>query len=473
MGDGPVREVEILIVGGGPAGLSAALEASEAGAEVLLVDEYPTLGGQFYKQLPDPFRLTNVKAEGKQFMEGVELIEKVKNSGIEFFPNTLVWSVFPERTIGLYREERTEEIRAGRLILAPGAQEVPVPFPGWTLPGVMMGGAAQSLLARQRLLPGERFVMAGVGPLQLKVASQLFEAGATVVGIFEASSKPPVSMENALRSLGHWGKMREGMRYWTTIKKAHIPYYHSHVPVRALGTDRVEAVVVAEVDEDWRVLPGTERTLEADTLCLSYGFLPSLQLTRNLGCRVEFNARAGGWATWHDSDQQTSVECVYVAGEAGGIGGADVALHEGVIAGIAASRACGKASTNAAKKERAARKALARARQFAEIAGAMMQLKSGLLDLITEDTIVCRCENVPAGRIMEAIGAENDFTLRGVKIHTRAGMGPCQGRMCGCVISRLIAAKAGMPLESIQLDTPRIPVKPIPVRALATDASQE
>ncbi len=464
-----MREVEILIIGGGPAGLSAALAAAEAGAEVLLVDEYSTLGGQFYKQLPDPFRLKDQKAEGKQFQEGVELIEKVRKSGIEFLPETLVWSVFPDGTIGLYRDERTEEIRPRKLIVAPGAQEVPVPFPGWTLPGVMMGGAAQSLLVRQRVLPGKRFVMAGVGPLQLKVASQLVEAGATVVAILEASSKPPVSMENALRSLGHWGKMREGMRYWTTIKKARIPYSHSHVPVRALGKDRVEAVVVAQVDEDWHLLPGTERILEADTLCLSYGFLPSLQLTRNLGCRLEFNAGAGGWVTWHDSDQQTSVEGVYVAGEAGGIGGADVAIEEGLLAAIAATRACGKDTDDSAKKERQARKRLARAREFAEVAGSMMQLKPGLLDLITDDTILCRCENVPAGRIKDAIGAEDDFTMRGVKIQTRAGMGPCQGRMCGCTIARMIATKSGLPLDSIKPDTPRIPIKPVPLRALAHD----
>ena len=133
-----MREVELVIVGGGPAGLSAALEASQAGTEVVLIDEYSTLGGQFYKQVPDSFRLRNSKAEGEQYVEGVELIERVKNSKIEFLPNTLVWSVFPDRTLGLYREGCTEEVRTRKLILAPGAQEVPVPFPGWTLPGVMM-----------------------------------------------------------------------------------------------------------------------------------------------------------------------------------------------------------------------------------------------------------------------------------------------------------------------------------------------
>jgi NADPH-dependent 2,4-dienoyl-CoA reductase/sulfur reductase-like enzyme len=462
-----VRAVEIVIVGAGPGGLGAALEASEAGAEVILIDEYPTLGGQFYKQVPDAFRVKRLDAESEQYVEGAELIHRVKASRIEFFPNTLVWSVFRDGTLGLYRDGRTEELRGKRLILAPGAQEVPVAFPGWTLPGVMMGGAAQSLLVTHRVLPARRVVLAGVGPLQLKVACQLLEAGATVVDILEASSTPPVSMENALRSLGHWGKMREGMKYWLALKRSGTPYHHRHVPVRALGTEQLEAVVVAQVNDEWQVVPGTERTLEADSLCLSYGFVPSTQLTRLLGCRIDYSGRAGGWVTWHDADQQTSFAGVYVAGEVGGIGGADVALEEGRIAGLMAARGLGRAAASGGQKEeREARKRLVRAREFADVAAGMMQLKPALIDLTTDETILCRCENVPARRVMEAIGLEGDSTLRGVKIHTRAGMGPCQGRMCSYLISRLIAKKMGIPLESIQSDTAQAPIKPVPLRAL-------
>jgi NADPH-dependent 2,4-dienoyl-CoA reductase/sulfur reductase-like enzyme len=318
----------------------------------------------------------------------------------------------------------------------------------------------------QRELPGRRVVLAGVGPLQLKVASQLVDAGAEVVEILEASSKPPVSMENALRSLGHWGKMREGMTYWMKLKKARVPYHHSQVPVRALGTEQLEAVVVAQVDEEWHVVPGTERTLDADTLCLSYGFLPATQLTRLLGCRLDFQERAGGWVTWHDPDQRTSVEGVYVAGEVGGIGGSGVALEEGRIAGLAAARALGKVESRASQKREAeTHRRLKRAREFAELASTMMQLKPALLDLITDDTILCRCESVPAAQIMQAIGA-GDGTLRGIKVQTRAGMGSCQGRMCGHLISRLIAKQTGRPLGSIQPDTARPPVKPVPLRVL-------
>ncbi|HXZ44169.1 MAG TPA: NAD(P)/FAD-dependent oxidoreductase, partial [archaeon] len=363
--------------------------------------------------------------------------------------------------------------RAKKLILAPGAQEVPVAFTGWTLPGVMLGGAAQALLESQHILPGHRVIMAGVGPLQLKVASQLAEAGAEVVDILEASTQPPMSLKNALRSLGHWGKIREGLVYWLRLKRARIPYHSRHVPVRALGENELEAVVVAQVDEEWRVLAGTERTLEADTLCLSYGFLPSNQLPRLAGCRMAYDAEAGGWVTWHDHQQATSIEGVYVAGEVGGIGGADVAAEEGRVAAIAAVRALGKRDADGLRKrEEVTRRRLARARHFAHVTRNMMRLKPALFDLITDETIVCRCEGVSAHDVVAAI-ADGDATLRGakvVKVRTRAGMGRCQGRICGYLVSRMIAKHTGARMDQIQPDTPRPPVKPVLLGALAADA---
>lgn len=462
-----MREVEIVIIGGGPAGLAAATEAAESGAGVVLIDEYRTLGGQYYKQVPPDFSVKNLKTQGDQYAEGAEVIRKLKSTGVEVMLDTLVWCIYPHLTLAVYHDDMTEEIRAKKLILAPGAQEVPVAFPGWTLPGVMMGGAAQHLLVSQRLLPGQKVVMAGVGPLQLKVASQLLDAGADVLDILEASSKPPVSMENALRSFGHWGKMRDGLDYWLKLKKARVPYHHQHIPVRALGKEELEAVVVAQVDEDWRVVAGTERTIEADTLCLSYGFIPSSQLTRLARCDQSYNALAGGWVTRHDDNQETSIDGIYVAGEVGGIGGADVASEEGRIAAIAALRALGRVGSEGRRKEeQTARKRLASARKFAQVTGEMMALKPGLFDLITSDTLICRCEDVTAGRIREAIGADGDLTVRGAKVRTRAGMGSCQGRMCGYLVGRMIAKQAGLPVEAIKLDTPQAPVKPVPLRAM-------
>lgn len=468
-----MREVEIVIVGGGPAGMAAALEAAASGAEVLVLDEYQTLGGQYYKQVPDSFRVKNVKAEGRQYAEGADVVSRLRGGHVEILLGSLVWGIFEERTLAICREEKTERIRAKKLILAPGAQEVPVAFPGWTLPGVMLGGAAQALLESQHILPGHKVVMAGVGPLQLKVASQLTDAGAVVVDILEASSQPPMSLENALRSLGHWGKMREGLGYWLKLKRARTPYHHRHVPVRALGEKELEGVVVAQVDEDWRVLAGTERTLEADTLCLSYGFLPSTQLPRLVGCRMAYDAEAGGWVTWHDENQETSAGGVYVAGEVGGIGGADVAAEEGRVAAIAAVRALGKEGADGqGAREREARATLARAQKFARVTRGMMRLKPALFDLITDETIVCRCEGVLARDVVAAI-ADGDATLRGakvVKVRTRAGMGRCQGRICGHLVSRMIARQTGARLDQIQPDTPRPPVKPVLLGALAADA---
>ncbi len=465
-----MREVEIAIVGAGPAGLAAALEAAEIGVEAVVIEEYHTLGGQFYKQVPEGFSLNNPRKEGRQYADGAEIIRRLQSTGVELMTDTLVWGIFGERTLALYRNDRTEFLRPKKLVLAPGAQEVPIAFPGWTLPGVMMGGAAQTLLVTQRILPGRKVVLAGVGPLQLKVASQLVEAGVEVVDVLEASARSPISMENALRSLGHWSKMREGIEYWLKLQRARAPYHERQVPVRALGRDDLEAVVVAEVDEDWEVVPGTERTLEADCLCLSYGFLPSIQLASLVGCRLLFEERAGGWITWHDVNQQTSIEGVYVAGEVGGIGGADVAEEEGRLAVIAAARSLGRlAACDRQREERRARKRLGSARRFAELAGDMMAIKPGLFGIITDDTVICRCEEVTAGQVKKTL-FDGDPTPRGVKTRTRAGMGRCQGRMCGFLVRQLLSRETRTPLSEIPLDTLRPPVKPVPVHALSTTA---
>ena len=460
-----MREIEVVIIGAGPGGLGAGLAAASAGAQVVLIDEYPILGGHYYKRVPDAFRLKTLRAEGEEYAEGLALVDQVKAAHIEVLSSALVWSVYRDGVVGVYRGKKVEELKAQCIILAPGAQEAPVAFPGWTLPGVMMGGAAQALMITQRILPGRRAVLAGVGPLQLKVASQLVAAGASVVGILEASSTPPVSMENALHSLGHWAKMRQGLKYWLALKKGRVPYLHSHVPVRALGRDRLEGVVIAEVDSDWKVRPGTERTLEADLLCLSYGFVPAGQLPRMLACRQSYDAGAGGWVTWHDADQATSTPGIYVAGEVGGIGGAEVALEEGRIAGWAAARSLGHGQAGTGE-EAPCRKRLAHAREFAKVTASMMQLKPAIADLATPDTILCRCENVTARQVTAALDADPDFTVRGVKIHTRAGMGPCQGRICSHLITRLIAGRTGKTLEEIPGDTPQVPIKPVPLRAL-------
>jgi D-hydroxyproline dehydrogenase subunit alpha len=465
-----MREVQIAIVGAGPAGLAAALTAAEIGGKVVLIDEYSTLGGQFYKQLHEGLSVKNLRKEPRQYTDGAKIIQRLQNTTVEVMSNTLVWGIFEERTLALYRQDRTEFLRPNKLILAPGAQEIPIAFPGWTLPGVMLGGAAQALLVTQHILPGRKVVLAGVGPLQLKVASQLVEAGAEVVDVLEASGKSPLSIDTALRSLGHWGKMREGIEFWLKLQRAKVPFHLQHVPVRALGTDRLEGVVVAQVDDEWNVVPGTERTLQADALCLSYGFLPSTQLASLAGCALEFQERIGGWITSHDRDQHTNIEGVYVAGEVGGIGGAEVAEEEGRMAALAVAGSLGLQATGDQNEQRV-RKRLTSAKRFADVMCDMMSLKPNLFGLMTDDTVLCRCEEVIVGQIKAAL-SDGDPTLRGVKIRTRAGMGPCQGRVCSFLVRQLISRETQTPIAEIRLDTPRPPVKPVPISALAMPVAE-
>ncbi len=466
-----MREVEIVIVGAGPAGLAAALEATEIGAQVVVIEEYHNLGGQFYRQMPEGFVHKKV-GKGDENGSGAALLQRLRSAPVEVMSDTLVWGIFDERTVALYRNDHTEFLRPQKLILAPGAHEAPIAFPGWTLPGVMMGGAVQSLLMSQRIRPTHKVVLAGIGPFQLKVASQLVAAGVKVIDILDPSPKSALSMTSALHAIPHWDKIREGVGYWFTLKGARIPYHQRQVPVRGLGGAELQALVVAQVDDDWKVVPGTDRILETDLLCLSYGFIPSIQLARLAGCKLQFQARAGGWITWHDANQQTSIDNVYVAGEAGGIGGADVAAEEGRIAAFAAVRSLGRpVREEYRRQEHRARKRLISAKRFAEVVRDSMLLRPGLFDVLTDETIVCRCEEVTVRRVKDAL-VDGDATVRGAKVRTRAGMGRCQGRMCSSLIRQLISRETQASLSEVLLDTPRPPIKPVPIHALATSANR-
>lgn len=457
---------EVAVVGAGPAGLSAALEASLAGASVTIIDEYSRPGGQYFKQPPEAFKVLDKSILSRDYYHGQELIDRIGQGKIDVMLDTLVWAALGEGILELYRDGKCERLKADRIIVATGAYDRPIPFPGWTLPGVITAGAAQSLVKSQFVLPGQRVLMVGSGPFQLPVAAQLVKAGATVVGVLEAS-KLSGWLTKVPSPWRHLDKVGEAKDYLGTLLKARVPMSYGWTIKEARGNGQVEEAVIVQVDDDWRPMAGTEKTLEVDTIALAFGFIPSLQLPRLLGCNSEWNEDLSAWVTTHDDDMRTSVPTVFVAGETTGIGGHDVALEEGAIAGVSAACDLGRLSKEeAAKKLSKVRSELLRHNEFADYLNRIFRIRPGVYDLMTDDTIVCRCEEVTAGEIA-SIAREWEGSLRTIKQASRAGMGPCQGRICSSIVAQIAARKGGKRVQGLGLDTPRPPIKPIPVRALA------
>ncbi len=455
-------ETDIAVIGAGPAGLTAALVGAKGGARVTVLDEYPEPGGQFYKQLPSEFKVPDRGRLDRDFTKGDSLLAQVKAAGVTLSPETLVWGSF-DGTLAVVRRGEAGTVRAAKIIVASGAYERPGVFPGWDLPGVMTPGGAQTLVKSQNIVPGKRIVLAGSGPFLLPVARTLIVAGAAPVGIYE-TTHPLAWAKHALRLWGHWDRVAEALDYRRTLAAAKVPVHFRHVVVRAEGRESLERVVIAKCDGEGRAIPGTEREELADTLCVGYGFVPAVQATRMLGCEHRYDRKAGGWIPVYGADLQTSVPGVFVAGEVAGIGGAYAAMAEGTLAALGALRQIGgtvmEGAVAHAQQERAHRRA------FASLVGDLFTVQPAVYDAITDDTLVCRCEEVTAREVRACIkswGAHVNF----VKGATRCGMGYCQGRICGSTVEELLTRELKLPPGSVDGFRPRTPLKPVRVGELA------
>lgn len=441
-----MREPDVCVVGGGPAGIGAALAAAEGGLSVVLADEHARPAGQYFKAPPgeDGGRIGRLRADLRQ-------------RGVEVIPDALVWGLFDRRDVMVVHDGRSEHVRAGAVVLATGAYDRPVPFPGWTLPGVITAGAAQTLVKAMRVLPGRRVLLAGAGPFLLPVARALVEAGAEVV-IAEATPRQ-AWLRLAPAALGQPRRIAEAAGYVRALGRGRVRRLFGHRIVRALGVDSVEAAVICRVDRDWRALPGTERTLEVDAVALGYGFLPSTELAESCGCTLRFDPEAEAWFVAVDERMQTSERGLFAAGEVTGIAGAEVAFWEGRLAGASAA--------GAERLAEEARRRLPGPRRFAAALNRVFRPRPGLWEGLAGDVAVCRCEEVTAGEIRERV-AEGCATPKALKDWTRAGMGLCQARICGALLARLIAEGTGTPLEAVPRGSVRPPVKPVPIEVLAT-----
>jgi NADPH-dependent 2,4-dienoyl-CoA reductase/sulfur reductase-like enzyme len=465
----PLGEHDLLVVGGGPAGLAAAGLAARLGLRVALFDERPAPGGQIYRQLGPGFVVRDRSKLGRDYLRGQRLLEEARKAGATVLTGTSVLSVRGTSVV-YWREasEGTAVTRAGRVLVAPGAYDRPVAFPGWTLPGVITAGGAQALLKAARVAAGERAAFAGSGPLALAFPAQLRHYGVNVVLVLDAG--PPLRFRDALRLMaaapGNFSLLGDGAYYSVQLALGRVPVRHRRIAVRAEGTGRVEALVHAEVGPDWRPLPGTEERVEVDTLCLGYGFVPSTELLRLAGCSFRYDEDLGGLVVEVDEWQRTSVEGVLAAGDGAGVRGALVAADQGRLAAIGAALDLGHLGhRQGLAQARPIRRRLAAKERFRLALAPLHSVGPGLYDLATPETVICRCEEVTLATLEAAAAASSDPNV--VKSYTRAGMGLCQGRNCHLHIGHLLAAKGGVQPEQAAVTTARPPARPVPIGALA------
>jgi NADPH-dependent 2,4-dienoyl-CoA reductase/sulfur reductase-like enzyme len=434
-----------------------------------LVDERVTLGGQIYKQMGPGFAVRDPAALGADYVRGRALIDAAQASGAWLLTSTSVLAIDGDRVVLARDGEPARTVTARRLLLAAGAHDRPVTFPGWTLPGVLTAGGAQTLVKTQRVLPGDAILFAGSGPLALAFPAQLHGYGANVELVLEAGPPPRPAdvLRMGLAAPGNTGLLRDAIRYRTQLLRGRVALRYRRIVVRAEGDGRVESVTHARVDADWRVVPGSEETIAVDTLCVGYGFVPSVELPRLAGCAFDDDENRGGPVVRVDEWMRTTVPSVFAAGDGTGVEGSFVAIDEGRLAAIGAAADLGALDEAAARAAAApVRRRLARKRAFAGALRRMHAIGAGVYELAGDpQTVVCRCEEVRRETLDDAIAGSRDLNV--VKGLTRAGMGLCQGRNCQRQVGALIAAHHGGSVADVPPATPRLPARPVALGQIA------
>jgi NADPH-dependent 2,4-dienoyl-CoA reductase/sulfur reductase-like enzyme len=458
---------DLAVIGAGPAGMAAATTAADHGLSVLVVDENAGPGGQIYRAITAS-PIGDRAVLGEEYWAGAALAEAMARSGVDYAPGAKLFSLLmpgeeetrpglPELGVSLAGAAQT--LQARELVVATGALERPFPIPGWTLPGVLTAGAAQTALKASGLVPDGRVVLAGTGPLLLLVAAQLQAAGARIDVVLDTT---PAG--NRRRALAHAaGFLRspylgKGLRLLARARGG-PPVIRGATGLRAEGTDAVRAVTYRR--------GSTTESIACDLLLLHQGVVPNTVITNALGCAHDWDDAQLCWAPRLDAWLCTTVPGISVAGDGGGIAGAEAAAESGRLAALGAAARLGKLS--AAERDRRAapiRAALARwhgARRFLDT---LYRPARGFRVPEAPETIVCRCEEVTAGQIRDAVarGATGPNQL---KVFTRCGMGPCQGRLCNLTVTELVAAQRGVTPAEAGTYRVRPPFKPVTLGELA------
>jgi NADPH-dependent 2,4-dienoyl-CoA reductase/sulfur reductase-like enzyme len=322
--------------------MTAAIEAAKRGAKVLVIDANETAGGQLFKQIHKFFGSSAHGAGVRGIDIGTNLLEEAKELGVEVWLNSTAVGLFKEKTVAVEvgtddNKKEVKMVEAQKLVIACGASENVVRFNGWTLPGVMGAGAAQTMVNVNRVLPGKKVLMIGSGNVGLIVSYQLMQAGAEVVALVEAAPEIGGYVVHASK-----------------ITRAGVPMYTRHTILEARGDNRVTEAVICEVDDKWQPVLGTEKTIEVDAIAIAAGLKPLPELAMMHGCASKFDPILGGWAPLHNEKMESTCDGIYVVGDVTGVEEANTALEEGRLAGVSIAEELGKINAeegNAARTE--------------------------------------------------------------------------------------------------------------------------
>ena len=476
----------LVVVGAGVSGTAAAIEAARAGVQVTLVDENPISASMMGLNVPQFFgqRFT-ATLPNKALMERVaaanEALAEAEEAGVDVQLGTCVWGAFRNTEtsrvldgpqLGLADYERSWLMKFDRLIVAAGARDLGIAFAGWDLAGAMGANGAQSLMSRYQALSSQRMVVLGSGNLGLNTARMALDAGVEVAAVVDVS--PSVRGDEALMS---------------ELRGKGVELYTSHTVREAVGSGGdLESVVLVEIDDNGEPVAGSEKVIAADTVCLAIGLVPNVELVSLLGCDLTFRSELGGYVPDHDDWMRTSVDSVFVAGDAAGfhddmVLAPEIARNQGRLAGVAAAESLGAIYKEEAVARRSDLQAGAVAPTPAEVHTGWKKWLQSLVNAGGQEVFACRCEEVTCAELIglrpprylgwssEQMDRRSLQTLwpvnpNQVKRLTRAGTGHCQGRLCREQVSLLLAEESGTGIAGIPLMSYRPPVRPLPLRVM-------
>lgn len=459
----PARQIDVAVLGAGPAGGEAAIAARSTGLQVAVIDEAPAAGGQVWRA--PSYRPTQEEIRANpDLAAGERLRNRLDASGAETLFGHRLWFASSELTLATIDGNGPHWLRARALVIATGTTERVVPFPGLTLPGVVGLAATTVLLKAHAIAPGGRVLVAGVGPLLYAVAAGICAAGGQVASVVDLS-RPSEWAAHLPALASRPDLLRRGLQWVWRLKSAGVRLCFGHTVTDITGDDRVREAGITRVDPNWQPVGRPER-IAVDAVAIGHGLTPATETARLIGVPHVYRADRGGFVPQMGTDRATALPNVYIAGDCAGISGAAAAEHSGRLAGLRAARDLGALSEDGFERlARPIRGRLRRAETFGQAISRLMTVRPGLIASIPGDTVVCRCEDVSRARI-DTVAGSGVHDVNQLKSTTRCGMGPCQGRMCGETAGALVALASATSRAAAGQWTARAPLRPLTVSEL-------